>query len=166
MNPGLPTISQAVAHQLTELPKRSNLPDKKKSQCPWSLIVCKKNGFRIRSKTILKIQCPVKLARIQSKIRAHYGRWRYDEVCQTMLGHDSLTPTEIYEETSLIDEFFWVSIFITQSDLDLRSSLGITVSECQKQKTAWYTSAAEVQISLFRSRSLQISDHTVYLCWF
>ena len=42
MNPGLPTISQAVAHQLTELPKRSNLPDKKKSQCPWSLIVCKK----------------------------------------------------------------------------------------------------------------------------
>ena len=27
VNPGLPTISQAVAHQLTELPIRSNLPD-------------------------------------------------------------------------------------------------------------------------------------------
>ena len=48
MNPGLPTISQAVAHQLTELPIRSNLPDNgmaatlsKKSQCSWSSIVCK-----------------------------------------------------------------------------------------------------------------------------
>ena len=28
--------------------------------------------------------------RIQPKIWAHHGRWRYDEVCQAMLGHDDV----------------------------------------------------------------------------
>ena len=51
------------------------------------------------------------MARIQSEIRAHHGGWRYDEVCQAMLGHDdSLTPTKIYEEKSWIDEFFGYAI--------------------------------------------------------
>ena len=45
--------------------------------------------------------------RIQPKIWAYHGRWRYDELCQAVLGHDdSLTPTKICETTSLIDMFF------------------------------------------------------------